>query len=214
MRYRLPALSLVVLLVLSACSVVNGSGQVATEDRQVSGFNKIDLSGVGEVTIQQGGTESLTVEADDNVLPRLTSKVSNSTLKLDKKPGTALRTKNPIRYRVTVKELTGLDVSGSGSVQGQGLTLQTLRVDISGSGAVNLSGSAVAQDIEVSGSGRYDAADLRSERVSAEISGSGQVAVAVSRELKIDISGSGTVTYSGDPTVQQDVSGSGKVIKK
>ena len=214
MRHRLPAVSLAVLLFVSACAVVSGSGQVATETRQVSGFTKVDLSGTGEVTIEKGGTESLTVEADDNVLPLLTSKVSDATLKLDKKPGTTLRTRNPIRYRVTVKELTGLEVSGSGSINAQGMTLQTLRVDMSGSGAVTLGGTAVEQDIEVSGSGRYDATDLPSEKVTAEISGSGQVTVAVSRELKIDISGSGMLTYSGDPTVQQDVSGSGRVIKK
>ena len=214
MRNRLLAVSLAVLLLLSACSVVNGSGQVKSETRQVSGFTKIDLSGTGEVSIEQGDAESLTIEADDNVLPRLTSEVSDSTLKLGKKRWNSLRTKNPIRYRVTVKELTALSVSGAGSVNAKGMTLQTLRLEISGSGVVNLSGSAVEQDIEVSGSGRYDAAELPSQKVTADISGSGQVAVAVSRELRIDISGSGTVTYSGNPSVQQDISGSGKVIKK
>ena len=214
MRNCLRALSLAVLIVLSACSVVSGSGQVVTETRQVSGFTKIDLAGSGEVTVEQGDAESLTIEADDNVLPRLTSEVSDSTLKLDKKRGITINTKNPIRYRVTVKDLTGASVSGAGSVNAQGLTLQTLAVEISGSGTVDLSGSAVEQDIEVSGSGRYEAADLQSEKVTAEISGSGQVEVAVSRELTVDISGSGTVTYSGDPSVQQSVSGSGKVIKK
>ena len=81
------------LLVLSACSVINGSGHVETETRQVSGFTGIDLAGSGEVTIEQGDAESLTIEADDNVLPALTSKVSDSTLKLGKKPGTTVRTK-------------------------------------------------------------------------------------------------------------------------
>jgi hypothetical protein len=214
MQYRLPALGLAVLLVLSACSVVTGSGRVASEARQVSGFTAIDLSGTGEVTIEQGDTESLTIEADDNLLPALTSKVSDSTLKLGKKPGTTVRTKNPIRYRVSVKQLTALDVSGAGSVSAQNMTLQALHVDISGSGVVNLTGSAVEQHIEVSGSGRYEAAELPSQKVMADISGSGQVEVAVSNELQVDISGSGTVTYSGDPSVKQDISGSGKLIKK
>ena len=214
MRNRLCAASLAVLLVVSACGVVGGSGKVETETRQVSGFTAIDLAGSGEVSVEQGGSESLTIEADDNVLPRLTSEVSDSTLKLGKKRGITLGPENPIRYRVTVKDLTGVGVSGSGSVKGQGMTLQTLRLDISGSGTVNLSGSAVEQDIQVSGSGRYEAAELLSEKASVEISGSGEVAVAVSRELRIDISGSGTVTYSGDPSVQQSVSGSGKVVKK
>jgi hypothetical protein len=214
MRDRLPAVGLVVLLVLSACAVVSGSGRVATETRQVSGFTKIDLTGTGEVTIEQGGTESLTIEADDNVLSALTSKVSDGTLKLGRKPGSRLLTKNPIRYRVTLKNLTGLDVSGSGTVQAQRMTLQALHVDISGSGVVNLSGSAVEQHIEVSGSGRYEAPDLPSQQVTADISGSGQVSVAVSQQLNIDISGSGTVTYTGDPKVDQSVSGSGRVIKR
>jgi hypothetical protein len=214
MQHRLPALGLAVLLVLSACSVVSGSGRVASETRQVSGFTAIDLTGTGEVTIEQGETESLTIEADDNVLPALTSKVSDSTLKLGRKPRAIVRTKNPIRYRVAVKELTALDVSGAGSVSAQNMTLQALHVDISGSGVVNLTGSAVEQHIEVSGSGRYDAAELPSQKVTADISGSGQVEVAVSNELQVDISGSGTVTYSGDPSVKQDISGSGKLIKK
>ena len=76
MRNRLCAASLAVLLVVSACGVVGGSGKVETETRQVSGFTAIDLTGTGEVTIEQGETESLTIEADDNVLPALTSKVS------------------------------------------------------------------------------------------------------------------------------------------
>ena len=214
MRSCLPAVSLAVLLVLSACGVVSGSGHVVTETREVSGFTRIDLAGSGEVTIEQGDAESLTIEADDNVLARLTSEVSDSTLKLDKKPGITINTRNPVRYRVTVKDLTGVSVSGAGTVPAQGMTLQTLAVEISGSGIVDLSGSAVEQDIDVSGSGRYEAAGLPSEKVTADISGSGQISVAVSRELTVDISGSGTVTYSGDPRVDQSISGSGRLIKQ
>jgi hypothetical protein len=214
MRTRLPVAILAILLAVAGCSVVNGSGQVKTESRQVSGFTKIDLAGSGEVTIDQGPAESLTIEADDNVLPALTSKVSDSTLRLGTKPRTTVRTRSPIRYRVTVKDLTGVSLSGSGSVTAKGMQLRTLRADISGSGTINISGSAEKQDIQLSGSGRYEAGELTSQDVTAEISGSGEVVVSVSRTLKVDISGSGRVTYSGDPTLDQDISGSGKLIKK
>lgn len=214
MRTRLAVAILAILLAVAGCSVVNGSGQVKTESRQVSGFTKIDLSGVGEVTIAQGATESLTIEADDNVLPVLTSDVSDSTLKLGTKPRTTVRTRSPIRYQVTVKDLTGISMSGSGNVIAKGIQVSALRVDMSGSGTINLSGTADKQDIQISGSGRYEAAELSSQEVTVEISGSGEVAVSVSRALKVDISGSGKVTYSGDPSVDQDISGSGKLIKK
>src|SRR5918993_4416238 len=94
------------LLVLTGCSVVNGSGQTKSETRPVSGFTGIELSGSGEVTIEQGEAESLTIEADDNVLPVLTSEVEDSVLRLGTKPRTRVQTDNPIRYRVTVDDLT------------------------------------------------------------------------------------------------------------
>ena len=162
-----------VLLLLTGCSVVSGSGQVRPEARQVSGFTGIELSGEGEVIIEQGGSESLTVEADDNVLPVLTSEVRDSVLRLRTKRRTTVRTRNPIRYRVTLQNLTSIALSGSGSVAADNLQVNALQVDISGSGTVNLGGSADEQEVEISGSGRYDAAGLRSRSATLEISGSG-----------------------------------------
>jgi hypothetical protein len=202
------------LLVLTGCSVVTGSGQVESENRPVSGFTGIELSGTGEVTLEQGEAESLTIEADDNVLPALTSEVEDSVLRLGTKPRTRLQTQNPIRYRVTVRDLTSVDLSGSGSISGADLELDTLRAAISGSGTMNLAGSADQQEVDVSGSGRYEAGDLSSRSVSIEISGSGRAEVAASEQLRVDISGSGTVTYSGDPAIDQSVSGSGRLVKQ
>jgi len=82
-------------------------------------------------------------------------------------------TRSPIRYRVMIKDFTGISLSGSGSVIADDVQVGALRSDISGSGSVELGGSADEQDIRVSGSGRYEAAGLTSEKVSAEISGSG-----------------------------------------
>jgi hypothetical protein len=214
MRNRCLLAMVAVLLLVSGCSVVGGSGQVASETRQVSGFTGIDLSGVGEVFIEQGQSESLTIEADDNVLPVLTSEVEDSVLRLDQKPRTTVRTRNPIRYRVTLKDLTSLELSGSGSVSAENLRINALRVDIDGSGTIDLAGSADEQRIEVSGSGQYDAAELSSRSVEVDISGSGKATVAVTEQLRVDISGSGTVTYSGDPQIDQSVSGSGRLVKQ
>lgn len=214
MRIRLLATVVACCVLAAGCAVITGSGRVATEMREVSGFTQINLDGNGEVTIEEGDEETLTIEADDNVLSALTSEVSDGTLKLGTKQGTTIRTSNPIRYRVTMTELTGISLSGSGAVNGNDLTIRTVRIDISGSGTVNLSGSGEEQDIRLSGSGRYDGAQLSSAKVNAEISGSGEILVAVSAELRVDISGSGSVTYSGDPRIEQSISGSGRLIKK
>src|SRR5262249_24541080 len=67
-------------LALTACEVhvgrvdvVRGSGNVKSESRDVRDFDRVGVSGVGTLTITQGSTESLTIQAEDNLLPLLRS---------------------------------------------------------------------------------------------------------------------------------------------
>jgi hypothetical protein len=78
----------------------------------VRGFSRIELATNGDVIVAAGPAESLTIEVDDQI-PNLTSEVSATTLKLDAKPITKIKTVNPITFRVTVKELRGLASSSS-----------------------------------------------------------------------------------------------------
>src|SRR5262245_51971625 len=64
---------------------VGGSGNAITESRNVSDFNSVRLMGSGQLTIDVTGTESLTIKADDNLLPYLTSEVNGKQLTLGTK---------------------------------------------------------------------------------------------------------------------------------
>src|SRR4030095_14010684 len=61
---------------------VKGSGIARQESRQVHDFSEMSLSGSGEVFIEQTGKESLTIEADDNLLPYLETEVQGGALTL------------------------------------------------------------------------------------------------------------------------------------
>jgi len=214
MRWRRALALLAVGSVVTACSATAGSGQLATQSRQVSGFTSVELTGVGELSIDQTGTESLTVSAEDNLLPLLTSRVEADTLILGKKPNTRIVTSKPITYTLTMKDITGLAVSGSGTINAPKLSTDALRIEISGSGMITTAGNADDQSLEISGSGRYLADGLTTKTTTAEISGSGTASVVASDALDVKISGSGTLTYSGNPQVTHTVSGSGRLIKK
>jgi hypothetical protein len=43
---------------------------------------------------------------------------------------------NPVRYEVTLTNLTGLDLSGAGRITGRGLQVDSLDVDVKGAGLV------------------------------------------------------------------------------
>ena len=212
MRSRVALALGLALLLLAACSTTRGSGQLATTQREVSGFTKVELSGQGDLTIEQTGTESLTISAEENLLPLLTSDVSGDTLVLGTKPNTTIVPSQPITYSVTVKDLNGLAVSGSGTISAPKLATTDLTTKISGSGTIN--GAANDQNLEISGSGRYQAEGLTSKTIKARISGSGNATVMATDVLDVAISGSGSLTYSGNPEVKQEISGSGKLIKK
>ena len=205
---------LVGILLLAACTIVRGSGNLKTETRTVSGFAAVDLSGSGHLTIEQTGAESLTIEAEDNILPLLTSDVSNGTLRLGERDNSNILTTKTINYRLTVRDLNDLTVSGSGDVTALNMTVSKFTISLSGSGSITLGGTADSQAVTISGSGRYDAAKLASKSVTIDISGSGTAVVMPSDTLDATISGSGLLEYIGNPTVKQNISGSGKISKR
>jgi hypothetical protein len=199
---------------LVACSVTTGSGNVISETRTVSGFTKIDLSGAGDVIIEQNGTEALTIEAEDNLMPKLTSEVVDGTLRLGEKSNMTIHLTKPVTYRVSMKDVSGLMISGSGTVTAASITAPSLAVDLSGSGKITVGGTVDQQDLTISGSGEYQAKDLQTKIAAADISGSGNAMVTVSDRLDAQLSGSGQLTYYGNPPqVTQEVSGSGRVTK-
>lgn len=193
---------------------VRGSGVVASEPRDASGFSEVRLGGTGEVIIEQTGKDSVTVEAEDNILPLLRTAVENGVLRLDIQNGVSIQTTKPIRYHVTTKTLTGVGVSGSGTVRATGIDADRFTADISGSGNAALAGRADDLKLKISGSGSVDAAGLNSRSVAATISGSGDATVNATDRLDATVSGSGSVRYGGSPQVNQRVSGSGRVARR
>jgi hypothetical protein len=206
--------ALFIALLLAGCTGIQGSGNLVREARSVSGFTAIELAEAGEVTIEQTGSESLTISAEDNLLPLLTSQVVNGRLILDSRRNTLVRPTRPITYRVTVKELSQITISGSGAIDVPDLSGEKLIVVISAAGNVKIAGSVASQEIEISGSGAYTAPDLDSQVAKVDISGSGTAVVKANQRLTAVVSGNGSVEYTGDAVVDSQITGSGRVSKR
>lgn len=218
-------------LAASLPAKVVGSGNVVTETRNVSGFHSVDLLGSGQVIVTQGDTEGLVIEAEDNLLPVIETKVVDGTLRIGFKDHEEIHITKPLTFRVAVKTLDSVVLSGSGGIgaktlkadrfavklRGSGnvnldhLDVGALSVDVDGSGNVKLGGKATQQTVSVNGSGDYEAGALKTGAATVNVAGSGDCEVAVSETLTVNVSGSGDVSYYGSPTVTKHVSGSGSV---
>ncbi len=210
---------------------IRGSGKVIRQSRDVSGFNEVAFGGSGELSLRQGNEDSMAIEADDNLLPYIETDVRGGRLVIGPRRGVSLSPSTRIRYTLSVKDLNGLEVSGSGNartgpvrsqdfsirVSGSGeirmdsLEAAALKTDISGSGDVEVPGKIEWQDVRISGSGRYQAPDLESRTADISISGSGDATIRVRESLTAHVSGSGSVGYYGSPSVTRKVSGSGSI---
>jgi len=208
---------LLAALAMAGCAgpgLTRGSGNVRSESRAVQGFDQVALTGSGELTISQGGAESLTIEAEDNILPLLRSDVSGGRLTLGGKDNTSFSATQPIRYKLAVKDLRAINISGSGDATAAQLRTDRFTVDISGSGSLSVAGSADLQKVTISGSGSYTAPDFATKETQITISGSGQAVVKASDRLDATVSGSGEAQYVGAPQVTTHISGSGSVRQR
>lgn len=211
---------------------VRGSGNLSTEERPVSGIERIALYGIGTVEVTLGDRESLMVEAEDNLLEYLETEVDNGVLELRTRNLINLQPRKDIRYLVTVKSIEGLEILGSGNIvmdkvdtpsmrlviAGSGdidlgdLTADSLDITIPGSGQVQVSGEVVSQTINVAGSGKVQAENLRSRSAEVRLAGSGDMTIWVTDDLTVRILGSGDIRYYGSPSLSQTILGSGNIV--
>ncbi|HOP00228.1 MAG TPA: head GIN domain-containing protein [Bacteroidales bacterium] len=210
------------------------TGQTVKETRNIRDFTGISYGISGTLNVRIGPEFSVVLEGDKDDLEVILTDVSNGRLRI-RMENWRFRINNKVNAYVTLPELEGLSVSGSGraeildplknaddlslSVSGSGklytkeIVADELDCSISGSGDIIVSGSGSVDrgDISISGSGNYSGPELEIDHLEVSVSGSGSCTCKAGDSLNARISGSGNVTYSGNPRIDARVSGSGKV---
>lgn len=210
---------------------VEGSGNVVDEVRQIEGFQALTVAGPVDVQLKAGTVERVTVRADDNIVPLVTTTVEGGRLVIGLQPNTSLRTRNAPQVTVEFRQMNGILIRGSGDVRGDhikapifetvvrgsgNVVIDRLEADavalsINGSGDFVAGGRASSVGINVNGSGDVRTENLEARQVAVRIRGSGDVRVHALDALQVDIAGSGDVRYRGTPQLTTKKAGSGDV---
>lgn len=215
---------------------IDGNGQLKREKREMGSFSGLASSGSWNVVIAYGESGTIQVEADENLLQYIDTKVENGRLSIKPTKNVNLRSKNKITVYVSLTRLSEIALSGSGNIVGEGNftnegtthfklsgsgnikigfdKVKEVEAGISGSGNIRLSGTANSLTASISGSGNVDSPELVCEALKARISGSGDVKATANKSVEASISGSGNVFYKGSANdIQRHTAGSGKVVK-
>ena len=152
------------------------------------------------------------IEADDNLLPLITTEVSNNVLHI--KSNRSFSVNDPIKVTISLPNLESVSVNGAGKFDISGLNNEKFEIDANGATTIRVAGETKLLDIDSNGAGKIDAHRLRATRGVVEAKGVARVDVNVTEQLEVTVSGPSHVTYEGDPVVNKTVNGPGSVSKK
>lgn len=192
---------------------ITGEGAVVTKELKLDRFEAIGLAVVGEVYVSKGNTQKVTVKGQANIINNLKTEVEDGEwdIEFDRKA----RNYEKLVFNITVPNIEGLSIAGSGSIKGEDAfeDLEKLNIAIAGSGDVEFSGSARKVSVSIAGSGKVQVENLKTKDCKVEIAGNGDCIIDATDALSVSIAGSGDVKYKGNPQLSTSIAGSGKVRK-
>ena len=202
---------------------IEGSGNVVTKDVAIQAFDQLEASGVFNVVLTQGSSESLKIEAEDNLQPLFEMKNEGSKLMVDMKKDSHFNSKKKMTVYITFKNLKSMDLKMVGNVSSEGnlnfgdlslanksvgsvdLALNAQKLDINNKsvGNLRLSGKAENAIIRSNSVGAIKASDLLVQTMDIDNDGVGSAEVNAVKELKVKDSFLGKVKNAGGATAKR-----------
>lgn len=208
-----------------ASQQIKGSGNIKKEERTVQAFTKIEVSTAIQIVLTQGnGNPSIVVEADDNLLPYIRTKVSEDKLVVDVS-GHGFSATEAIVVHITVAHITDIEANSASKVSStsrwrenrmeldinsaasldMNIDVTELEIDLSSAGKINLSGKCDKLNAEVSSAADLNAEELNTKTADIEVSSAAKARINVSGSLSYDVSSAGRLDYSGNPEIMKSI---------
>jgi hypothetical protein len=234
----------VICVLLNACNKENAwdciqtTGDMITEEREISNFKRIQLEDQINLIITQDTVESLSIDGGENLLPEIITEITGDTLIIrnENSCNWVRRFDIPINVYVSVVELSDLYLYGWGSIHtSDTLKLDSLRtygwncsskIDLllntnhaaffpsTGSADINIKGITNSLYIYSAGFAIADTRAFLSKQTHVNSSGTGDFYVYASEKLTAEIRSYGNVYYKGSPfEIDSVMEGMGKLIK-
>lgn len=199
--------------------VVNGSGNLKTENYNFSDFNKVEAESGFQLELIKSSIFNVEITADDNMLEYIEVDKSGETLRI-RPQGNRVYRSVTLRAKITMPDLHEIDLSGGsrasitgfssshdllvrlsgGSGVAGDIMTGNVDFDLSGGSQVNLEGTA--NDLRVKGSGgsHLSLESFPVNNADIHLSGGGSATVNVTGILDVNLSGGSEVIYIGKPT--------------
>jgi Putative auto-transporter adhesin, head GIN domain len=196
----------VAAIALAGCSL-GDDGPRTAQTRHVADFTRIDNKGSVDLRLHAGEPQRVRVWAGEHVIDDVLTEVRDGTLRVtfdhDGLGG------DDVVVDASVPKLTGIEASGSGDIDAEGIEADAFEIRSDGSADIALQGTTRRLAVDLDGSGDADLARLTAREARVMVGGSGDADVRADERLEVTVDGSGDVRYHGKPALTQRVDGSG-----
>ncbi|HYN23787.1 MAG TPA: head GIN domain-containing protein, partial [Pyrinomonadaceae bacterium] len=165
---------------------VTGSGVRKVEKRELSSFTSISTDGAFEIDVVCQQAQTLEIEGDDNLLPMVSTDVSNGVLRIINVGSYSTRT--PMKIKISVPNIEGISANGAGTIEVSRLKNDKFDIDSNGAPTIRVSGETKELEIDANGAGKVDAHKLRASRAEVDSKGVAKVEVFASDVLNVTVS--------------------------
>ena len=234
------AIAYILAVLTSSCVGFNEknvklSGVTKVSTKEVSAFDKVDVSGAIDVIVNIGNKSEVVIEADSAIMPYIVTEVKDRELRIYNKGiiGSFNFKNNKILVTITTPSILELESSGACDVTINDLKTDMFKVSLSGacdligsfecnvldfessgSSDSKLRGKVKNCNIELSGACDIKALDLEVDSLKIEGSGSSNVEITVQNSLDVELSGASELRYKGEPKyIKTDMSGVSNLTK-
>jgi len=212
---------------------VVGNGKIVSENRDIrTTFTGIRVSSGIDIILAQGNNQSVRVEADENIIENIVTKVESGVLKVyfDR----SINFTGNRKVYVTMKDIEQLSTSSAGDIIGNGLLrcdnlslkatsagdiklelkAERIEVNISSSGDIDLMGECDIMEANLSSAGDLNATDLKTREVDITVNSAGDATIYVTEKLEARASSAGDIRYQGNPEYVNAYASSAGSIRK
>lgn len=230
------------VMVMTACEketispAIQPSEKITTEEKDITGFNKLVAANEFEVFITFSYTEEkVEVEANENLQDLIIIEKSGKTLELKMKPNTTIKGDETIKIHIVTQEIIDFKLAGEvevtmsnelitndvvielagesrimGPVDVNGMTAR-----MAGEAALNLSGQAKTVNLTTAGDAKVKDYDFVCQKLEAELAGESEVFLTVTETIDVSAAGESVLHFKGTGEItNQTTTGEAKVIKE
>ena len=219
------------LIALAALSLTSTAALARTEDREVPDFDAVQVASGIHANVEIGPRRPVRIEAEDEVLRLVETRVENGELQIGFKPHTSWQGDRRVTVTIQTPQLRGvaasggsivratfsrsndadIEASGGSEIRARGVDAGRLSMSGSGGSKLNVQGRADTLRLEMSGGTQLHGQDLSVKDAEVHASGGSTGELRASGTLRGNLSGGSELHVRGAPRTKVATSGGSSV---